>query len=293
MDRGVHQHQRQPRAVPLAQRQHLRREDIEEAAPGLTSSSDFGPDRPMLVPSPPLSLTTTSRSSTSRARSAPARAARRAAAGPRAAPGRRRAGARRRGRRAARGAAHGGQLGGVGAGGPHLVQGGGDVIGHGEAVPQAPDSAHRRTPDRSSSATRLRRRRRRNRLGPVGRGRQMVLAWLFTLPAAAVGRSRRGSPARPGGPSSSRSSWSRPPRIYAACRRPGHAHNVNDVPARCRRRPPLEGQHVHRLGIPVRRLRRLARDRRRDRRPRRLRPGRALGPGQRALRAGPTTARRR
>jgi hypothetical protein len=25
---------------------------------------------------------------------------------------------------------HGGQLGGVGAGGPHLVQGGGDVIGH-------------------------------------------------------------------------------------------------------------------------------------------------------------------
>ena len=27
--------------------------------PGLTSSSDFGPDKPMLVPKPPLSLTTT------------------------------------------------------------------------------------------------------------------------------------------------------------------------------------------------------------------------------------------
>jgi hypothetical protein len=35
--------------------------------PGLISSSDFGPARPMLVPSPPLSLTTASRLGISRA----------------------------------------------------------------------------------------------------------------------------------------------------------------------------------------------------------------------------------
>src|SRR5436190_286265 len=35
--------------------------------PFLTATRDFGPDRPILVPSPPLSFTTTSRSSTNRA----------------------------------------------------------------------------------------------------------------------------------------------------------------------------------------------------------------------------------
>ena len=56
----VHQHERHPRARALAQREHLAR----RSAPGTSCrpsprSSDFGPLMPMLVPSPPLSLSTT------------------------------------------------------------------------------------------------------------------------------------------------------------------------------------------------------------------------------------------
>ena len=145
VDGGVHQHQRQPRAVPLAQRRApASRSRRGSCLPRLTSSSDFGPDRPMLVPSPPLSLTTTSRSSTSRARSGAgsgsSSSSGRSSSGSRTSPGSRPASRVVELLEAPR---HGGQLGGVGAGGPHLVQGGGDVIGHGEAVPQPPDGAHR------------------------------------------------------------------------------------------------------------------------------------------------------
>ena len=55
-DRGVHQHERQPGAVPLAQCQHLRSDDIEEACAGLDLEQRLRPRQAHARPQPAVEL---------------------------------------------------------------------------------------------------------------------------------------------------------------------------------------------------------------------------------------------